>query len=100
MTLPLLEARLRADLAALNLPPANWVPPRGGVLDVLVIGGGMLGLAASFALTRLGILNHRVLDQSPSGREGPWVTYARMETLRSPKHLAGPGGEIAALTFR
>lgn len=100
MSLALLEARLRQDLAALNLPPANWVPPSAGASDALIIGGGMLGLAASFALTRLGILNHRVLDAAPAGREGPWVTYARMETLRSPKHLAGPGGEIAALTFR
>ena len=100
MSLALLEARLRQDLAALNLPPANWVPPTEGAVDALIIGGGMLGLAASFALTRLGILNHRVLDAAPAGQEGPWVTYARMETLRSPKHLAGPGGEIAALTFR
>ncbi|WP_246503961.1 NAD(P)-binding domain-containing protein [Plastoroseomonas arctica] len=100
MSLPELEDRLRQDLAALNLPPANWVPPRDGALDVLVIGGGMLGLAASFSLTRLGILNHRVLDSAPAGREGPWVTYARMQTLRSPKHLTGPGGDIAALTFR
>lgn len=100
MSLALLEARLRQDLAALNLPPANWVPPSAGATDALIIGGGMLGLAASFALTRLGILNHRVLDAAPAGQEGPWVTYARMETLRSPKHLAGPGGEIAALTFR
>ena len=100
LSLALLETRLRQDLAALNLPPANWVPPSAGATDALIIGGGMLGLAASFALTRLGILNHRVLDAAPAGREGPWVTYARMETLRSPKHLAGPGGEIAALTFR
>ncbi len=100
MSLAQLEARLRSDLAALNLPPANWVPAQAGVTDALIIGGGMLGLAASFALSRLGILNHRVLDAAPAGREGPWVTYARMETLRSPKHLAGPGGEIAALTFR
>jgi cation diffusion facilitator CzcD-associated flavoprotein CzcO len=100
LSLPELEARLRQDLAVLNLPPANWVTPTEGAADVLIIGGGMLGLAASFALTRLGILNHRVLDQAPAGREGPWVTYARMETLRSPKHLTGPGGDIAGLTFR
>ncbi|MDP3417032.1 FAD/NAD(P)-binding protein, partial [Falsiroseomonas sp.] len=101
MSLDQLESRLRQDLATLNLPPANWVPPRpDGALDVLVLGGGMLGLSASFALTRLGITHHRVLEAAPAGREGPWVTYARMQTLRSPKHLVGPAQDIPSLTFR
>ncbi|MGX9964536.1 NAD(P)-binding domain-containing protein [Roseomonas sp. F4] len=101
LSLDLLEARLRQDLALLNLPPANWVPPRpDGALDVLVLGGGMLGLSASFALQRLGIARHRVLDAAPAGQEGPWVTYARMLTLRSPKHLVGPAQDLPSLTFR
>ncbi|MGK7864725.1 NAD(P)-binding domain-containing protein [Falsiroseomonas sp. E2-1-a4] len=101
MSLDQLESRLRQDLAMLNLPPANWVPQRpDGALDVLVLGGGMLGLSASFALTRLGITRHRVLEAAPAGQEGPWVTYARMQTLRSPKHLVGPAQDIPALTFR
>jgi len=99
-----LEARLAFDLEALNFPPANWVPPTshpaGEVSDVIVIGGGMCGLAASFALLRRGIRNLRILDRSPAGREGPWVTFARMETLRSPKELVGPASGIGALTFR
>jgi hypothetical protein len=99
-----LEARLRHDLACLNYPPANWVPPRGHegreVVDVVLIGGGMCGLVATFSLLRLGIRNLRVLDRSPAGREGPWVTYARMETLRSPKHLVGPAADLPPLTFR
>jgi cation diffusion facilitator CzcD-associated flavoprotein CzcO len=41
-----------------------------------------------------------VLDRSPAGSEGPWVTYARMDTLRSPKQLVGPAAELPALTFR
>lgn len=99
MALADLGRRVRDDLAVLNLPAANWVPPQPGVLDVLVVGGGMLGLATSFALMRLGI-RHRVLDRVPAGLEGPWVTYARMETLRSPKHLLGPAGDVPSLAFR
>ncbi|MFI4995474.1 MAG: NAD(P)-binding domain-containing protein [Hyphomicrobiales bacterium] len=99
-----LEARLAADLRALNHPPANWVPPTthpaGKVTDVVVVGAGMCGLAASFALLRRGIRDIRILDRAPSGREGPWMTSARMETLRSPKELTGPASGLAALTFR
>ena len=68
--------------------------------DVVLIGGGMCGLVAAFALLRLGISNLRILDRSEAGQEGPWITYARMETLRSPKHLVGPAADLPALTFR
>lgn len=100
-----LEFELARDLARLNYPPANWVPARqapGGqpLLDVLIVGGGMCGLAASFALKRLGISHHRIVDRAPAGREGPWLTFARMERLRSPKHLSGPAMGLASLTFR
>lgn len=100
-----LEARLRRDLACLTLPAKSWVPARTGpdgarVLDVAVIGGGMCGLVAAFALKAGGMDNIRVFDRNPDGQEGPWVTYARMETLRSPKTLAGPAFGMGALTFR
>ncbi|MEM1430639.1 MAG: NAD(P)/FAD-dependent oxidoreductase, partial [Pseudomonadota bacterium] len=99
-----LEERLATDLAALNYPPANWVPETrhadGPVSDVVILGGGMCGLVAAFALQRAGIRNLRILDRSAAGCEGPWVTYARMETLRSPKQLTGPAFGIGALTFR
>ncbi|MFT3834173.1 MAG: NAD(P)/FAD-dependent oxidoreductase [Micropruina sp.] len=49
---------------------------------------------------RGGIANIRIVDQAPEGYEGPWVTYARMETLRSPKTLLGPALGMASLTFR
>jgi cation diffusion facilitator CzcD-associated flavoprotein CzcO len=58
------------------------------------------GLAAAFSLLRLGIRNLRLLDRSEAGREGPWITYARMETLRSPKQLTGPATDLPPLTFR
>ncbi|WP_226574560.1 NAD(P)-binding domain-containing protein [Acuticoccus sediminis] len=93
-------AELRRDLSFINYPPENWLPARPGELDVLVVGGGQMGLAASFALNKAGIRNHAVIDAAPAGLEGPWVTYARMKTLRSPNHLVGPAQDIPALTFR
>ncbi|CAJ49176.1 NAD(P)-binding domain-containing protein [Bordetella avium] len=98
-----LEARLRQDLAWLELPARAWVPAREAdgqpVQEVVIIGAGMAGLAACAALKHLGV--HAVcLDRSPQGYEGPWATTARMETLRSPKQLTGPALGLPALTFR
>ena len=101
-----LEARLRRDVELLVLPPAkDWLEPRthpecGAVLDVAVIGAGMSGLAAAFALKCLAIRSLRMFDRSPEGFEGPWATYARMETLRSPPELSGPAFGLSNLTFR
>lgn len=99
-----LETRLREDLDWLELPAPPWVPARNvdaqRVLDVAIIGAGMAGLAASAELRLLGVDNQRLFDQAPAGEEGPWVTYARMQTLRSPKQLTGPALRLPALTFR
>ena len=99
-----LEARLAQDLAYLELPGKPWVPPStmdgAAVRNVVVLGGGMCGLAVGAALRLLGIDGVELLDRSQPGREGPWVTFARMETLRSPKGLAGPALGLPALTFR
>lgn len=70
------------------------------MLDAVVVGGGMCGLVAAAALRRRGLTGLRIVDRCPEGTEGPWVTYARMRTLRSPKHLAGPALGIPSLTFR
>jgi cation diffusion facilitator CzcD-associated flavoprotein CzcO len=102
--LPRLEARLRQDLEWLELPAKSWVPERRvagrRVHDVVIVGAGMAGLAASWMLKRLGVANHVLLDRAEAGREGPWITYARMDTLRSPKQLTGPAAGLPALTFR
>ena len=106
--LPALEAlaqRARADLATLNFPPPDWVLPAATLhgappLDVLVAGAGMCGQTAGYALLREGISNIRVIDRNPRGGEGPWATYARMLTLRSPKHLTGPDLGVPSMTFR
>lgn len=68
--------------------------------DAVVVGGGMCGQTAAYALRREGI--HRVLtvDARKAGLEGPWATFARMEMLRSPKHLTGPDLGLPSLTFR
>ncbi len=100
-----LEARIAEDFARLNFPPNIWTPEKTGargeaVADVLVVGAGMNGLGVAFALRRLGVSNIRHIDASREGREGPWLTYARMAYLRSPKHLTGPAQGISSLTFR
>ncbi len=68
--------------------------------DVVVVGAGMVGLAATAALLHVGIDNVVTFDAAPGGLEGPWVTFARMQTLRSPKQLAGPALGLPSLTFR
>ena len=99
-----LEERLRQDLAWLQLPAKPWVPRRvvdgQDVVDVVIVGAGMAGLVASAMLKRLGVDNQLVLDRAPAGHEGPWITFARMRTLRSPKELTGPAMGLPALTFR
>lgn len=100
-----LEHRVAHDLACLNYPPENWLPAKTGpdgrpMTDILVVGAGMRGQATAFALLREGLRNIRVIDRNAPGSEGPWGTFARMPTLRSPKQVNGPDLGIPSLTFR
>ncbi|XUY29609.1 NAD(P)-binding domain-containing protein [Agrobacterium sp. rho-8.1] len=99
-----LEAQLRQDMDVLELPAKPWVPERtqdgNHVRDVVVIGAGMCGLAATAKLILTGVNNIVTYDAAPAGFEGPWVTFARMQTLRSPKTLHGPALGLPQLTFR
>ncbi|WEJ60150.1 NAD(P)/FAD-dependent oxidoreductase [Devosia sp. FJ2-5-3] len=99
-----LETRLRQELVWLALPAKHWVPARvengARILDVAIVGGGMLGLVSCAALRNIGIANVQIFDKAMEGREGPWVTSARMETLRTRKEAAGTALGIPALTFR
>ena len=103
--LALLEEQARHDLERLNYPAPNWVPPASGpdgkpLLDVLIVGAGMCGQSAAYGLLREGLTNLRIIDRAAQGSEGPWATFARMQTLRSPKHLTGPDLGVGTLTFR
>jgi FAD-dependent urate hydroxylase len=100
-----LEARVRADPSKTAHPHAPWLAPKLGpdgkpVLDVLVVGAGQSGLATAFGLMRSQVTNILALDKSEQGREGPWLTYARMHTLRSPKDYTGPDLDIPSLTYQ
>ena len=98
-----LEARLADELAFLQLPAPRSTPALAHdgapVADVAIVGAGMTGLALAAALVQRGV-SVVAYDEAAAGLEGPWATTARMETLRSPKHLAGPALGIPSLTFR
>src|SRR5579872_3151900 len=69
-------------------------------LDVLIVGGGQSGLATAFGLNRSQVTNILVIDKAEEGQEGPWRSYARMHTLRSPKDFTGPDLDMASLTYQ
>jgi len=104
MSLDALGERVQADLALLNYDSPTWVRPRregpAHVYDVVIVGGGQSGLGAAFGLRRQRIDNILVIDENPAGQEGPWATYARMITLRTPKHLTSIDLGVPSLTFR
>jgi FAD-dependent urate hydroxylase len=105
LDLPGLAARVRDDLARIAHPRQPWLTARTGpdgrpALDVLVVGGGQSGLAVAFGLMRARVDNLAVLDRAPRGREGPWLTSARMRTLRSPKDFTGPDLDVPSLTYQ
>ena len=100
MSLAELEARLGHDLVCLEWRGPDWTAKRGDAYDIVIVGGGQSGLAAAFALIGERVNHILVLDENPAGREGPWDTYARMRTLRTPKHLTPIDHGIASLTFR
>lgn len=104
MTLEAHEARVAHDLACLGYGGPRWTRPvtcdGQAVLDVVIVGGGQSGLGAAFALLRERVSDILVIDENPAGREGPWDTYARMVTLRTPKHLTAIDMGLPSLTFR
>ncbi len=102
--LPALEARLARELELIGHDRSEWIRPRSHegapVLDVAIVGGGQCGLAAAFGLRGQGVHNVLIIDENPAGYEGPWDTYARMVTLRTPKGLNPIDFGIPSLTYR
>lgn len=93
MNLNELESHLHRGLAYLNFPRREWVVQKthdgSKVFDVVIIGAGQSGLAAAFGLRLENISNVLVLERNEPGKVGPWNTFARMKTLRTPKWGSG-----------
>lgn len=94
-----LERTLQEDLDMIEYPPNPWWSSTPDAYDVVIVGGGMAGLTAGFALFRQGIFNICIFDENKEGLEGPWTTTARMEVLRSDKNFMGPALFIPGLTL-
>jgi len=100
-----LARRVRRDLELLDYPRRPWVKPQRSpsgepVYDVVIVGGGQSGLTTAFGLMRERVGNLLVIDRNPLDRAGPWLNFARMRTLRTPKYLTGPDLGIPSLTPR
>ncbi|MFZ5894946.1 MAG: FAD-dependent oxidoreductase [Myxococcota bacterium] len=100
-----MSRRVERDLMLLDYPRRPWLTPRATrhgepVYDVVIVGGGQSGLTTAFGLSRERVGNVLVVDQNPLDRAGPWLNFARMRTLRTPKYLTGPDLGIPSLTPR
>jgi cation diffusion facilitator CzcD-associated flavoprotein CzcO len=100
-----LADQVRRDLDLLAYPRREWLAPRrtadgAPIFDVIIVGAGQGGLATAFGLLRERVTNLLVVDENPLDHAGPWLSFARMHTLRTPKHLTGPDLGIPSLTPR
>ncbi len=104
MSLEALNKQVLVDLSYIGYAQPTWVKPRSyngdHVYDVVIIGGGQSGLSAAFGLLKEGITNILILDENKKGFEGPWITYARMRTLRTPKDLPSIELGVPSLSFQ
>jgi thioredoxin reductase len=85
--------------------PQSWVSPATTatgqqIKDVVVVGAGQSGLALAYNLKLLGIRRIEVVDSHDEDRAGPWSSFARMKTLRTPKNVPGPECANPLLSFR
>lgn len=100
-----LISRANKDRETLDFPHRRWVPPHttpegGPILNVLVVGAGQSGISVLAALMRQHVDGILGIDAADEGREGPWLNFARMNTLRTPKELTGPDLGLSSLMFR
>lgn len=99
-----LSEQARFEMQCLGYPARNWVLPRTHhdkmIHDAVIVGGGQSGVSIAFRLAREQVTNVVVLDRNAAGSEGPWSTFARMNSLRTPKNVTGPDLGIPSLTAR
>lgn len=100
-----LEESVARELELLAYPDKEWVrpPPHSNdqhVYDCAIVGAGQVSLSICFGLKREQVNNIIAFDENPEGSEGPWTTFARMVTLRTPKLYSGPENNIPSLTYR
>ena len=100
-----LKVQISSDLDRIAHPRQPWLEPRKGpdgkpAFDVVVVGAGQSGIAIAFGLMRAQVRNILVIDKAQRGMEGPWLSYARMRTLRSPKDFTGPDLDVPSLTYQ
>ncbi len=100
-----LAAAARREWGMLTYPANPWVdavtgPDGATALDCAIIGAGQFGLATAAALRRERIERVLCFDAAAKGEEGPWVSFARMRMLRTPKHITGPDLGLPSLTFQ
>ena len=85
-----LTEAIYADLEVLNYPSKIWDYSRDhSILEVAILGAGHCGKSTAFGLRRHGIERVRIFDRSRTGQEGPWRSFARNATLRTPKQVTG-----------
>src|SRR5215469_834783 len=99
-----LAERVHRDLELVDCPRREWLEARRTAAGVsifdVVVGAGQGGLAAAFGLMRERAKNILVVDENPLDRAGPWLNFARMRTLRTPKYVTGPDLGVPSLTPR
>ncbi|MEV7756554.1 FAD-dependent oxidoreductase [Microbacterium sp. NPDC089180] len=92
------DAAHQAELSAGD--GRSWAGTRDGVRPVVIVGAGQAGLVLARGLRRRGIDDVVVIDAAPADAAGPWTTYARMHTLRTPKDIAWPTWGTPAVSPR
>jgi FAD-dependent urate hydroxylase len=85
-----LTQAIQDDLEVLAYPSRTWNYCRDpGVKEVAIVGAGHTGKSIAFGLRRHGIENVQIFDRNPPHQAGPWRSYARNHTLRTPKEVTG-----------
>lgn len=97
-----LNAQVQKDLQIITSPFCPWLPIKqtssgAHIYDVVIVGGGQTGLGLAFALKKEHVTNILIFDENEEGFEGPWLTYAHMDTLRSSKTTNGPNCDVPSL---